>query len=1197
MRLKPYILLKPSLLLSGLTFIVVIRVLLCCLLSQYSIPISSEPSSLLHLEQSPRDKYESITLKILLPFLTLPFIHAQTTPTLYTCFGKLSNDTLVCSGRGNCTSNDHCVCNNPNGYYGSRCEKTYCADQNDCSGHGSCFVQGVCDCDYGWGNSNCSAFHCSDIGGCASLTGSCTGPNTCTCLPGYLPPNCREYSCYGISYQNQTVCSGKGTCTKPNVCECKPFYSGNRCQITTCAGIASNLSTVCSSHGDCLEYEVCSCHTGYTGLRCQYPLCFGLPSNNKNVCSGQGSCISPDNCKCTDGYAGTKCTLALSNVYRSGYVLAIDETSSLALIDLNANRLVQSSVLFSSIPLSETCSPTFYDFSSDSIYQINMVTSTEQASSLYYLSKVSLRELSASDPLTKTVFSSNSLIPSKNGTFVGIYYSALFDCMYILEKDINTNIMSWKRANIDGNSLTPFLNNSILNRMKFFPNNCILKQLPRYSSEELAFRINRTTDEFACIGVSKTEVATTRLVVFTVHRNSSSTILVNVELPFNGSNIDQEHNGLFLFPGEEGEYRIAFSPASNLGVVQFASVNISTQTVTLLNSSLSDFTISGKYDLQEDSLFFDQTRKKILAVPRYYSLSAFVDDRPPYITHSVQGTPCRVFLRRFTPSITKIESQYPNILDGGIATRVQGKDLFIADWSRISYSYLNLYQGSSKLTLCDDSMNANFGEEACFESPVLNKNGNSDLVGVKVEHLVGSGLIYSNVTTTVKYNGVLGLNPTRAPNGEALTIEGVYFDALNHKLKCQFILLSTGEQITVVGTFLSHRYMSCVVPALKAIQDEKIMVRVSLNDGVSFLKTSLALTYRVVNLRNKNLVAFETMNDVLDVMKTGNATLPNSLGQPNMTLISDGIDTVLSIASTFTTESQKARYSLETANTSLITDLQAIAQFKITTASTGNVLELWLINAIDAKYYIQSQLSVSNGTIPKIQLFYSLPGDISNEGLQSELAANKLACNISSSQYYKMILELRNPSDLTNPVWHASLKITDISPNETVICLVERVTKMTLNDFGSIQQLPFSVGISQSPISNLFPSTRSLHELMMTTSTVNQNVIILLKSFGVRCQTEDCSFQAPNNLVTVILASVLPSAFVVIAMLLVVTVALLLVIFKPWRKLDTVQKRELEIRRNLDRMMHLQKSMSSGAAMKPVRCGTYTTTQKPANKV
>lgn len=40
------------------------------------------------------------------------------------CFGKLANDSDVCSGHGKCESPDRCVCTRPSHYFGSRCDKS-----------------------------------------------------------------------------------------------------------------------------------------------------------------------------------------------------------------------------------------------------------------------------------------------------------------------------------------------------------------------------------------------------------------------------------------------------------------------------------------------------------------------------------------------------------------------------------------------------------------------------------------------------------------------------------------------------------------------------------------------------------------------------------------------------------------------------------------------------------------------------------------------------------------------------------------------------------------------------------------------------------------------------------------------------------------------------------------------------------------
>ncbi|EFC43847.1 predicted protein [Naegleria gruberi] len=82
------------------------------------------------------------------------------------CFGYEMNDSRVCSGNGNCTSNNTCQCNSL--HHGLQCElltsftKTSCfgklqADPLTCSGNGFCVDENNCQCNVGFIGTRCFA--------------------------------------------------------------------------------------------------------------------------------------------------------------------------------------------------------------------------------------------------------------------------------------------------------------------------------------------------------------------------------------------------------------------------------------------------------------------------------------------------------------------------------------------------------------------------------------------------------------------------------------------------------------------------------------------------------------------------------------------------------------------------------------------------------------------------------------------------------------------------------------------------------------------------------------------------------------------------------------------------------------------------------------------------------------------------------
>ncbi|EFC39035.1 predicted protein [Naegleria gruberi] len=281
--------------------------------------------------------------------------------TLIYCFGKLSNTTQVCNGRGNCTEQDNCECD-PD-WYGTQCQITSCFGilqnetsavcnghgtcsgtdtcscssnwygidcnvtscfgilQNEtnsvCKGNGDCIDTNVCKCDDGWSGTQCGTPSCFGIVQNASNVcnshGNCTDLDTCNCKANWFGNDCNVTICNGILQNDTTVCSGRGTCVFTNQCQCPQGYTGNNCEIPICFGVSTfkNISSViCSGHGNCIDTDTCQCNSTYTGPKCQYPICYGIPSNNTaNACSGsvRGTCTSPNTCSCNTGYTGSEC--------------------------------------------------------------------------------------------------------------------------------------------------------------------------------------------------------------------------------------------------------------------------------------------------------------------------------------------------------------------------------------------------------------------------------------------------------------------------------------------------------------------------------------------------------------------------------------------------------------------------------------------------------------------------------------------------------------------------------------------------------------------------------------------------------------------------------------------------------------------------------------------------------------------------
>ncbi|GKT32932.1 hypothetical protein ADUPG1_006972 [Aduncisulcus paluster] len=224
------------------------------------------------------------------------------------------------------SSSIECVC--MDGWYGSTCtsecpvivgsdnSEDKCGSEMDPS-QGSCnTLSHSCECELGWGGTNCSEDQCS----MDSLYGFCNGSGSCVqlsdtssyceCNQGYGGENCPSQTC--SRDENDTLCSGVGSCEKD---------SSGEYHCTSCAyGYVLNASSsdclpmcddedYCGSNGTCVGSNKCLCDSGYSGDQCEEYSC-GDPMN---PCSGStnGQCIMVDythhECACEIGWNEDDC--------------------------------------------------------------------------------------------------------------------------------------------------------------------------------------------------------------------------------------------------------------------------------------------------------------------------------------------------------------------------------------------------------------------------------------------------------------------------------------------------------------------------------------------------------------------------------------------------------------------------------------------------------------------------------------------------------------------------------------------------------------------------------------------------------------------------------------------------------------------------------------------------------------------------
>jgi alpha-tubulin suppressor-like RCC1 family protein len=103
-------------------------------------------------------------------------------------------------------------------------------------------------------------------------------------------------SCFGVLFDDPSVCSWHGTCNATDVCDCQPGYSGEDCSIATCYGLLGTDPDVCSGNGFCIAVDTCVCSQGNSGRNCDNSnvgFLFGSGENDKGQQADRNIGIQP----------------------------------------------------------------------------------------------------------------------------------------------------------------------------------------------------------------------------------------------------------------------------------------------------------------------------------------------------------------------------------------------------------------------------------------------------------------------------------------------------------------------------------------------------------------------------------------------------------------------------------------------------------------------------------------------------------------------------------------------------------------------------------------------------------------------------------------------------------------------------------------------------------------------------------------
>uniref|UniRef100_M3YKH0 Multiple EGF like domains 10 n=1 Tax=Mustela putorius furo TaxID=9669 RepID=M3YKH0_MUSPF len=203
------------------------------------------------------------------------------------------------------------------GFYESRemCVP-HCADK--CV-HGRCIAPNTCQCEPGWGGTNCSSAcdgdhwgpHCSSR--CQCKNGALCNPITgaCHCAAGFRGWRCEdrcEQGTYGNDCHQRCQCQNGATCDHvTGECRCPPGYTGAFGE-ETCPNAEQSACVLKSPSSNSLE---ALCPYTFLGTVCGQPCPegrFGKNCSQECQCHNGGTCdAATGQCHCSPGYTGERC--------------------------------------------------------------------------------------------------------------------------------------------------------------------------------------------------------------------------------------------------------------------------------------------------------------------------------------------------------------------------------------------------------------------------------------------------------------------------------------------------------------------------------------------------------------------------------------------------------------------------------------------------------------------------------------------------------------------------------------------------------------------------------------------------------------------------------------------------------------------------------------------------------------------------